>query len=157
VQSSTSYHILLVDFGELLMKLYAIKVASGYQIWLALLVVSQSCTLALSTPSWTRIWYFVQNGIHLEGIMGSTTLGSLGHPNANNNCIWCYLACLSCQRATSWKRNQMALTSRFFKTMNVNRTWSNHWYCPNAKSLFLTTPQIIDLPLNSLVVDYPNS
>jgi hypothetical protein len=32
VQSSTSYHILLVDFGELLMELYAIKVASGYQI-----------------------------------------------------------------------------------------------------------------------------
>ena len=31
VQSSTSYHILLVEFGELLMELYAIKLASGFQ------------------------------------------------------------------------------------------------------------------------------
>ena len=31
VQSSTSYHILLVEFGELLIELYVIKLALGFQ------------------------------------------------------------------------------------------------------------------------------
>ena len=34
-----------------------------------------------------------------------------------------------------------------FPHTNVNCTWSNHWHHHNARSLLLTTPCIIDLPL----------
>jgi hypothetical protein len=36
----------------------------------------------------------------------------------------------------------------FFEIQTVNYTWSNHWHHHNARSLLLTAPQIIDLPLN---------
>ena len=48
VRSSTTYHILLAEFGELRMQLYALKPTTTFEQWLAHLPASWLVSQALS-------------------------------------------------------------------------------------------------------------
>ena len=47
----------------------------------------------------------------------------------------------------SYGINWITSTSRIFSKTNLNCSWSNHWHHRNARSLLLTAPQTIILPL----------
>ena len=55
VRSLTNYHILLVKFGEIPIEIYTLKLTTGFQQRLALLLACQSSNLTFSTICQTRI------------------------------------------------------------------------------------------------------
>ena len=90
VYSSTTYHILLAELGEIPMKLYDLKLTTSFQPWLAHLLVSQSSNITLPTPFRTRGYHLAQTNNHEEGIMGSISLGNMWHRNNIKNHIRWY-------------------------------------------------------------------
>lgn len=91
----TSYHILLATFGEFPIKLYALKLAFGFEQWHAHKTTSRG---------WTRIWNFTQNNNRLESIMGFITMGIPWHPN-NTSFVSCFSSLKSGIVSTSQDRN----------------------------------------------------
>ena len=141
VHSATSDHVVLAGFGEILVDMYALNINS-YTLPtttcpLALLLVSQSSGLVFLTPSWTRIWHSLQNDNPLEGILGSTTMGTPRNLNTIINHIRCYQTCFSCWRVELFPSHKNLMRYLHLKVSP----------CYEWDSYVGTTPQTIDLPL----------
>ena len=76
MRSSTTYHILLAEFGELPIELYTLELTMGFQQRLAHLSPSLLVNKATSLS-----WNLAQIDNHLENIMGSISLGPPWQPN----------------------------------------------------------------------------
>ena len=128
----TTYHILLAEFGELPIELYALKLTMGFQqrlvrlspSWLVSKAISLFQHLAeqgiktwyISTTMWKILWVLSYWEIHANPTTSNTT----------------YVDVKEAFLAKEWNsyhlygRNEMTFTSRIILNTNVTCTWSNH-------------------------------
>ena len=119
---SSTYRILLVEFGELPMELYALKLTMSFQQRLAHLpsswLVKQATSLSPHLIG-TRGEHMAQIDSHVEGIMRYISLETHANPTSN-------------------------ITFDDIKKVYLE---DNHWHHHNTRSSLLTAPWTIDLPL----------
>jgi hypothetical protein len=122
---STTYHILLAEFGELPIEIYARKLVMGFQQWLthqsSSWLVSKAASLSQNMAkqgfnTWCK-----------SIIMWKTSWG-LYHWETHDNPTTSrrYFLLKSGTFSISLGRNYITSTSRIFLNMNVNCTQSNH-------------------------------